>query len=56
MPKERRKLRERTLDRQQIWPEQQACELMCPVVLFGETAAEHAKETSTSEQPLHHKE
>ena len=60
MPKSRRKLRERTHNWQQIqqytlWPEQKAYELLRPVVLFGETAAERAKETGASERTLHHK-
>lgn len=60
MPKNRRQRRERTHDWQQIkqytlWPEQKAYELMRPLVLFGETAAERAKETDTSERTLHHK-
>jgi transposase len=60
MPKRKRERRERTHDWQQIqqytlWPEQKAYELLRPVVLFGETAAERAKETGASERTLHHK-
>ena len=38
-----------------LWPEQKVYELLRPVVLFGETAAERAKETGASERTLHHK-
>jgi putative transposase len=60
MPRTRRERRERTHDWQHIqqytlWPEQKAYELLRPVVLFGETAAERAKETGASERTLHHK-
>src|SRR5438034_668550 len=60
MPRSRRERRERTYDWQKIqqytlWPEQKAYELLRPVVLFGETAAERAKETGASERTLHHK-
>src|SRR5437588_762815 len=60
MPKSKRQRRERTHDWQHIqqytlWPEQKAYELLRPVVLFGETAAERAKETGASERTLHHK-
>ena len=60
MPRSRRERRERTHDWQKIqqytlWPEQKAYELLRPVVLFGETAAERAKETEASERTLHHK-
>ncbi len=59
MPARKRKRRERTHDWQEIqqytlWPEQQLYEKIRPVVLFGETAAERAKETGTSERTLHH--
>ncbi len=60
MPRRRRERRERTHDWQAIqqyalWPEQKAYELLRPVVLFGETAAERARETGASERTLHHK-
>jgi putative transposase len=59
MPARKRKRRERTHDWQEIqqqtlWPEQTAYELLCPIVLFGETAAERAKETGASERTLHY--
>jgi aspartate/methionine/tyrosine aminotransferase len=38
-----------------VFPEQKAYELLRTVVLFGETAAERAKETEASERTLHHK-
>lgn len=60
MPKRKRQRREHTHDWQQIQqyilqPEQKTYELLRPLVLFGETAAERAKEPSTSERTLHHK-
>jgi putative transposase len=60
VPQRRRERRERTHDWQQIqqytlWPEQKVYELLRPVVLFGETAAERAKETGASERTLHFK-
>ncbi len=59
MPTRKRKRRERTHDWQEIqqytlWPEQEVYERLRPVVLFGEMAAERAKETGTSERTLHH--
>ena len=59
MPTRKRKRRERTHDWQEIqqytlWPEQEVYERLRPVVLFGETAAERAKEIGTSERTLHH--
>src|SRR5258708_16190867 len=59
MPARKRKRRERTHDWQEIqqytlWPEQERYELLRPVVLFGETAAERARETGTSERTLYH--
>ena len=59
MPKRKRQRRERTHDWQEIqqytlWPEQTAYELLRPIVLFGETAAERAKETGASERTLHY--
>lgn len=60
MPRSRREHPERTHDGQKIqhytrWPDQKAYELLRPVVLFGETAAQRAKETGASERTLHHK-
>lgn len=60
MPKRKRERRERTHDWQQIqqytlWPEQKAYELLRPIVLFGETVAERAKETDQAERTLHYK-
>src|SRR6266849_3285944 len=59
MPARKRKRRERTHDWQAIqqatlWPEQEAYERLRPIVLFGETAAERAKETGASERTLHY--
>src|SRR5436309_1777464 len=59
MPKRKRLRRERTHEWQEIqqymlWPEQEAYEKIRPVVLFGGTAAERAKETGTSERTLHY--
>jgi hypothetical protein len=59
MPARKRKRRERTHDWQEIqhatlWPEQEAYERLRPIVLFGETAAERAKETGASERTLHY--
>jgi Winged helix-turn helix len=59
MPARKRKRRERTHDWQEIqqqmlWPEQQLYEKIRPVILFGETAAERARETGTSERTLYH--
>jgi putative transposase len=59
MPRSRRERRERTHDWQKIqqytlWPEQKVYELLRPIVLFGETAAERAKETEASERTLHY--
>src|SRR5712692_672212 len=58
MPKRKRLRRERTHDWQEIkqytlWPEQEQYERLRPVILFGETAAERAKEIGTSERTLH---
>jgi len=52
--------RERTHDWQKIqqytlWPEQQAYELLRPVVLFNESAAERARETNSAERTLQRK-
>jgi putative transposase len=59
MPARKRKRRERTHDWQEIqqytlWPEQEVYERLRNIVLFGETAAERAKETGTSERTLYH--
>lgn len=59
MPARKRKRRERTHDWQEIqqatlWPEQAVYERLRPIVLFGETAAERAKETGASERTLHY--
>ena len=59
MPSRKRKHRERTHDWQEIqqamlWPEQEVYERLRPIVLFGETAAERAKETGASERTLHY--
>src|SRR5258706_1451713 len=59
MPARKRKRRERTHDWQEIqqatlWPEQEVYERLRPIVLFGETAAERAKETGASERTLHY--
>ena len=58
MPTRKRKRRERTHNWQEIQqadavPEQEVYERLRPIVLFGETAAERAKETGTSERTLH---
>ncbi len=59
MPARKRKRRKRTHDWQDIqqytlWPDQEQYERLRPVILFGETAAERAKETGTSERTLYH--
>ncbi len=59
MPARKRKRRERTHDWQEIqqqtlWPEQEQYERLRPIVLFGETAAERAKETGVSPRTLHY--
>src|SRR5579862_4162178 len=58
MPKRKRQRHERTHEWQEIqqytlWPEQAIYERLRPVILFGETAAERAKETGASERTLH---
>src|SRR5258708_38328186 len=60
MPGKKRPRRERTHDWQQIqqytlWPEQQVYELLRPVVLFQEDAAERARETGAAERTLQRK-
>ncbi len=59
MPARKRKRRERTHNWQEIqqytlWPEQEVYERLRPIVLFGETAADRAKETGASERTLHY--
>lgn len=59
MSARKRKRRERTHDWQEIeqytlWPEQEQYERLRPIVLFGETAAQRAKETGASERTLHY--
>ena len=59
MPVRKRKRREPTHNWQEIqqamlWPEQEAYELLRPIILFGETAAKRAKETGASERTLHY--
>src|SRR6266487_381176 len=59
MPACKRKRRERTHNWQEIqqytlWPEQEVYERLRPIVLFGETAADRAKETGASERTLHY--
>jgi putative transposase len=58
MSARKRKRRERTHDWQEIkqytlWPEQEQYERLRPVILFGETAAERAKEIGGSPRTLH---
>jgi hypothetical protein len=58
MPARKRKRREPTHEWQEIeqlvlWPEQEVYERLRPVILFGQTAAERAKETRASERTLH---
>jgi len=60
MPRSKRPRRDRTDDWQRIqqytlWPEQKVYELLRPVVLFNETAAERAQETGTAERTLYRK-
>jgi len=60
MPRSKRPQRERTHDWQRIqqytlWPEQKVYEMLRPVVLFNESAAERAKETETTERTLQRK-
>jgi transposase len=59
MPARKRQRREPTHDWQKIeqlvlWPEQEQYERIRPIVLFGQTAAERAEETGTSERTLLH--
>lgn len=60
MPKIKRPRHERTSDWEKIqqyslWPEQKPYELLRPIVLFGETAAQRAQETGASERTLYSK-
>jgi transposase len=60
MPRSKRPQRERTHDWQRIqqytlWPEQKVYEMLRPVVLFNESAAERARETETPERTLQRK-
>ena len=60
MPRSKRPQRERTHDWQRIqqytlWPEQKVYEMLRPVALFNESAAERAKETETTERTLQRK-
>ncbi len=60
MPRSKRPQRERTHDWQKtrqytLWPEQTAYELLRSVVLFNESAAKQARETSTAERTLRRK-
>lgn len=60
MPANKRPRRERTDDWQKIqqytlWPEQEAYELLRPVLLFNESTAERAMETGTAERSMYRK-
>jgi hypothetical protein len=60
MPKLKRQRVERTEDWEQLrllakWPEQAVYELIRPVVLYGETAAERARQTSEPERTIDRK-
>ncbi len=60
MPRSKRPRRERTDDWQKIqqytlWPEQKVYELLRPIVLFNEPAAERAQETGAAERTVYHK-
>ncbi len=59
MPARKRQRREPThawqeIQQQTLWPEQERYERLRPIVLFGQTAAERAKETGASERTLLH--
>lgn len=59
MPARKRKRREPTHEWQEIeqlvlWPEQEVYERLRPVILFGQTAAERAKETGIPKRTLQH--
>lgn len=56
MPKRKRRARThewQEIEQQTLWPEQAVYERIRPLVLFGETAAERAKEIGASERTLH---
>jgi transposase len=60
MPKLKRQRRERTDDwplvkQYTLWPEQEAYELIRPIVLYGETAGERSRETGANERTLDRK-
>src|SRR5262244_1567057 len=60
MPKRKREQREHTEDWQTIkqytlWPEQQAYELLRPVVLFGDPAVQRARETGEAKSTIDRK-
>lgn len=60
VPKRKRKQREHTEDWQTIqqytlWPEQEAYELLRPLVLFGDPAGKRAQETGAAESTLDRK-
>ena len=60
MPKRKRERRERTGDWQQVkqytlWPEQEAYEMVRPIVLYGQTAGERSRETRGNERTLDRK-
>jgi len=59
VPRRTRQRREPTEDWQQLrllaeWPEQEAYELIRPIVLFGQSPAERAKQTGTLFAPARH--
>jgi transposase len=59
MPARKRPRREPThnwqeIQQQMLWPEQEQYERLRSVVLFGQSVAERAKETGTSERTLYH--
>ena len=41
-----------TIRQYTLWPEQKAYEMLRPMILFGDTPAERAKETGASERTL----
>ena len=60
MPTHKRKRRERTHDWQDIeqamhWPEQEVYERLRPILLFGETAGQRAKEINAAQRTLSRK-
>jgi putative transposase len=57
VPRRRRERREPThnwqeIQQQSLWPEQEQYERLRPMLLFGQTSAERAKETGSSERTL----